>query len=54
MLDVSKIKKELPYLENYGKNVFEWIEDLKNLLTLYDITESKKAFAWFWHRWKMT
>ncbi|KAG4103797.1 hypothetical protein H8356DRAFT_1363156 [Neocallimastix lanati (nom. inval.)] len=34
MLDVSKIKKELPYLE-----------ELKGL-TLYDITESKKVFAW--------
>jgi len=46
MLDAAKIKKELPYLEDYKKNVLEWIEDLKEYLLLYDITEPKKAFNW--------
>jgi len=36
-----KIKRELPYLEDYGKNIFDWIDDLKEILILYDVTEPK-------------
>ena len=46
MLDAAKIKRELPRLEDYGKNVLEWVDDLKEYLLLYDITEPKKVFIW--------
>jgi len=45
MLDASKIKRELPRLEDYKKNVLEWVDDIKEYLLLYDITEPKKAFT---------
>jgi len=46
MLDAAKIKREFPRLEDYGKNVLEWVDDLKEYLLLYDITEPKKVFIW--------
>jgi len=46
MLDVAKIKRELSRLEDYWKNVLEWVDDLKEYLLLYDITELKKVFIW--------
>jgi hypothetical protein len=56
MLDATKIKEELPYLENYGKKkkkkkkkkktYFNESKILKEILILYDITEPRKAFTW--------
>eukprot|EP00833_Pecoramyces_ruminatium_P005616 jgi/Orpsp1_1/1179648/evm.model.c7180000070192.2 len=46
MLDAEKIKKNLPRLEDYKKNVLEWTDDLKEYLLLYDITEPRKVFTW--------
>jgi len=47
ILVAAKVKKkELPPVEDYKKNVLEWIEDLKEYLLLYDITEPQKVFTW--------
>jgi len=46
MLDAAKVKRDLPRLEDYKKNVLEWIEDLKEYLLLYEITEPRKVFTW--------
>ncbi|KAG4099749.1 hypothetical protein H8356DRAFT_1330423 [Neocallimastix lanati (nom. inval.)] len=42
----AKVKSDLPHLEDYKKNVLEWIEDLKEYLILYDITKPRKVFTW--------
>jgi len=46
MLDAAKVKRDLPRLEDYKKNVLEWIDDLREYLLLYDITEPRKVFTW--------
>jgi len=46
VLDAAKVKSDLPHLEDYKKNVLEWIEDLKEYLILYDITKPRKVFTW--------
>ena len=46
MLDITKIKKELPYLQEYSKNLFKQTEDLKDLSVFYDITEPMQTFTW--------
>ena len=45
-MDPTNIKKELPKLENYGKNVWEWTVDLKDFLELYDLIEPRQVYNW--------
>jgi len=46
MLEAVKVKRDLTRLEDYKKNILEWIEDLKAYLLFYDITEPRKVFMW--------
>jgi len=41
MADASKIRRDLPYLADYGKDIDPWIEDFKNIMeiTLRNQTE---------------
>ena len=47
MVSVDKIKRDLPYLINYGKDIDSWIEDFSNIMEIYDITEPERIFVWF-------
>jgi len=46
MVDASKIKRELPYLNDYGKDIDSWIEDFTNVMEMYDIQEPARIFVW--------
>jgi len=46
MADASKIRRDLPYLANYGKDIDSWIEDFKNIMEIYNIEEPNRIFIW--------
>jgi len=46
MADASKIRRDLPYLANYGKDIDSWIEDFKNVMEIYNIEEPNRIFIW--------
>ena len=46
MVDASKVKRDLPYLCDYGKDIDTWIEDFKGVMEMHDIQDSSRIFVW--------
>ena len=46
MVDASKVKRDLPYLYDYGKDIDTWIEDFKGVMEMHDIQDSSRIFVW--------
>jgi len=46
MSDASKIRREIPLLGEYGKDIDSWIEDFSRVMDVYNIQEPRMIFIW--------
>lgn len=46
MVDAAKLKSDLPYLCDYGKDIDTWIEDFTSIMEMYNIQEPARIFVW--------
>ncbi|ORX53746.1 hypothetical protein BCR36DRAFT_368778 [Piromyces finnis] len=46
MVDASKVKRDLPYLCDYGKDIDSWMEDFISVMEIHDIQEPERIFVW--------
>ncbi|ORX59054.1 hypothetical protein BCR36DRAFT_408591 [Piromyces finnis] len=46
MVDATKVKRDLPYLCDYGKDIDSWMEDFISVMEIHDIQEPSRIFVW--------
>jgi len=46
MIDASKIRREMPLLKEYGKDIDSWIDDFSRVMDVYNIQEPRIIFVW--------